>query len=269
MGLPTQLVMVFRSPRYASWHCDVQDHSHKNFERTLWNLLRFRWSTICKDGSIKLLMSFLKRQSLQLSIPALALALTAAATADQHGHDEKSKNHMTMSEQHPLMAVEQLIAVVTPANDSNVQGTVTFTRVANGVEVVAKIGGLGANTKHGFHVHEFGNIVADDGTSAGGHYDNEGHAHGLPGAAERHAGDFGNLESDGDGNAVLKFTVDNITLAGDKNPIVGRAVVVHAKEDDGGQPTGNAGDRIGVGVIGISTVSKALPEVPEEEPMPK
>jgi len=27
---------------------------------------------------------------------------------------------------------------------------------------------------------------------------------------------------------------------------------VHAKEDDGGQPTGNAGARIGQGVIGIA-----------------
>lgn len=34
--------------------------------------------------------------------------------------------------------------------------------------------------------------------------------------------------------------------------ILGRAVIIHAKEDDGGQSTGNAGDRIGAGGIGIS-----------------
>lgn len=36
-------------------------------------------------------------------------------------------------------------------------------------------------------------------------------------------------------------------------------MIVHAKEDDGGQPTGNAGDRIAAGVIGISKDAMAKP----------
>jgi superoxide dismutase, Cu-Zn family len=32
---------------------------------------------------------------------------------------------------------------------------------------------------------------------------------------------------------------------------VGRGVIIHAKPDDGGQPVGNAGARIGFGVIGV------------------
>jgi superoxide dismutase, Cu-Zn family len=77
------------------------------------------------------------------------------------------------------------------------------------------------------------------------------HPHGLPDKENRHAGDFGNLESDQNGNADFKLTVDNISLAGRLNPIIGRGLVVHAKPDDGSQPTGNAGDRIAVGVIGV------------------
>ena len=50
----------------------------------------------------------------------------------------------------------------------------------------------------------------------------------------------------------LDATSDNITVAGEKNPILGRAMIVHAKEDDGGQPTGNAGGRIAQGVIGVA-----------------
>jgi Cu-Zn family superoxide dismutase len=46
--------------------------------------------------------------------------------------------------------------------------------------------------------------------------------------------------------------VDNISVAGTKNPIVGRGVIVHAKVDDGGQPVGNAGGRIACGVIGVA-----------------
>jgi Cu-Zn family superoxide dismutase len=39
---------------------------------------------------------------------------------------------------------------------------------------------------------------------------------------------------------------------GPANPIVGRAVIIHAKSDDGSQPVGNAGVRVGQGVIGIA-----------------
>jgi superoxide dismutase, Cu-Zn family len=47
--------------------------------------------------------------------------------------------------------------------------------------------------------------------------------------------------------------LDNVSVAGMKNPIVGRAVIVHAKADDlKTQPTGEAGGRIGCGVIGVA-----------------
>jgi Cu/Zn superoxide dismutase len=34
--------------------------------------------------------------------------------------------------------------------------------------------------------------------------------------------------------------------------VLGRGLVVHAGPDDGGQPVGNAGARIAVGVIGVA-----------------
>jgi len=37
--------------------------------------------------------------------------------------------------------------------------------------------------------------------------------------------------------------------AGDPSSFLGRAIIVHEKQDDGGQPSGNAGGRIGCGVI--------------------
>ena len=36
---------------------------------------------------------------------------------------------------------------------------------------------------------------------------------------------------------------------GDPSSFLGRAIIVHEKEDNGGQPVGNAGGRIGCGVI--------------------
>ena len=52
------------------------------------------------------------------------------------------------------------------------------------------------------------------------------------------------------------FVPKNVTVAGLKNPIIGRGVIVHAKMDDGGQPVGNAGARIACGVIGVANSGK-------------
>jgi len=145
------------------------------------------------------------------------------------------------------------VAVMQPTAGNDTAGTVTFTPTDDGVQIEARITGLTPNAKHAIHVHEYGDARADDGTSAGGHYNPEGHDHGLPGHADhRHAGDFGNLEADGQGVAGFELTVDNLTIDGERNPVIGRSVIIHAEEDDGGQPTGNAGPRIAIGVIGYA-----------------
>ena len=56
-------------------------------------------------------------------------------------------------------------------------------------------------------------------------------------------------------SATLAPTGLNISVAGAKNPVLGRAIIVHAKPDDGGQPVGNAGARIAQGVIGVAKVA--------------
>jgi Cu-Zn family superoxide dismutase len=76
--------------------------------------------------------------------------------------------------------------------------------------------------------------------------------HGLPESENRHAGDLGNLQADEQGKAHYEITVTNILIAGVKNPIIGRGVIVHAKVDDESQPVGNAGARIACGVIGVA-----------------
>ncbi|MBI3291414.1 MAG: superoxide dismutase family protein, partial [Elusimicrobia bacterium] len=42
------------------------------------------------------------------------------------------------------------------------------------------------------------------------------------------------------------------SLSGSKYAVGGRAVIVHEKADDFGQPVGNAGGRIGCGLIVIT-----------------
>ncbi|MBI5610063.1 MAG: superoxide dismutase family protein [Deltaproteobacteria bacterium] len=145
------------------------------------------------------------------------------------------------------------LAQMQPTAGSKVKGTVKFAEGADGkVTVTAELEGLNPGQQHAFHVHEFGDCSAADGSSAGGHYNPGGHDHGLPDKApKRHAGDLGNLTADKDGKAKLAIVVDNLTV-GKKYAVIGRSVIVHAKTDDGGQPTGNAGGRIACGLIGVS-----------------
>jgi superoxide dismutase, Cu-Zn family len=151
-----------------------------------------------------------------------------------------------------IVDATELVAVLSPTEGNQTTGVITFKPVDKGqVEIEAKLTGLPPNSKHAIHIHQYGDLTSKDGKSAGDHYNPMHHPHALPDKEIRHAGDFGNLESDESGNANFKLTVDNISLAGRLNPIIGRGVVVHAKVDDGSQPSGNAGDRLAVGVIGV------------------
>ena len=154
----------------------------------------------------------------------------------------------------------ELVAVLRPTKGSKTAGTITFTQEGQSVRVKGNVRNLMPNSKHAIHIHQYGDPRGSDGTAAGGHYNPEGHEHALPDKAMRHAGDLGNLEANEQGVARINLVVDNITLMGPKNPIVGRGVVVHEKADDGGQPTGNAGGRIAVGVIGIGNPSYEAPK---------
>lgn len=142
------------------------------------------------------------------------------------------------------------IAVLHSASGSQVMGTVTFTKTGDTVQVVADITGLTPG-KHGFHIHEFGDCSAADASSAGGHFNPMHKPHGAPDAAERHAGDLGNLEADSTGKAHLELKDSMLKLSGE-NSILGRGVIVHEKVDDWSQPTGNAGGRQACGVIGVA-----------------
>ncbi len=199
--------------------------------------------------------------STHLALMTAALGLSISLPALAQDHEQPMTPHKTVKPilPLPLKMVTELIATIQPASGSNVKGSVVFKKVKDGVEITVAVGGLDPGSEHAIHIHEFGNISAADGTSAGSHYNPGGHKHGLPTDKEKHAGDFGNLKADNDGNAKTTFTVNNLTLAGKKNPIIGRAVIIHADKDDGAQPVGNAGPRIGMGVIGVAKVQEFKP----------
>ena len=105
--------------------------------------------------------------------------------------------------------------------------------------------------EHGFHIHE-GESCADEGKAAGGHFNPRQVAHGyLPddGFENAHAGDTGNVEAAEDGTVNWSLEVPGLAIAPGELSVANRAVILHAKPDDFGQPTGNAGDRIACGII--------------------
>jgi Cu-Zn family superoxide dismutase len=153
---------------------------------------------------------------------------------------------------HADSSAAEAVAVITPTKGNATAGTVHFKQLEGGkIQVNVALTGLTPGL-HAMHVHEYGDITSADGTSAGGHYNPEGHQHGAPMAEMRHAGDFGNITADDKGVANVELTFTDVTIAGHHNPIAGHALVIHAKTDDFTQPVGNAGARVGVGVIGIS-----------------
>ncbi|QQE13900.1 superoxide dismutase family protein [Planctomycetota bacterium] len=151
----------------------------------------------------------------------------------------------------PLEEVKIAICVLQPTKGNQAHGIVNFWEDGKDVIVMAEVKGLKPNTEHGFHIHEYGDISMPDGKGTGEHYNPEGHQHGMPDNPTRHAGDFGNLLTDQNGNAMLVLRVSNITLGEAYNPIIGRGMIVHESNDKGTQPVGDAGARIAQGVIGV------------------
>ena len=153
----------------------------------------------------------------------------------------------------PAMAITGKAIIKGTTEGSAVEGWVSFTQTAEGLQVEAQINNVPNPGNHGFHIHEVGDC-SDEGKAAGGHYNPEGVQHGHlahDGHAMAHAGDMGNIVVDETGKAVYSGSLPGISLTGGQFNVNGLSVILHEKEDDFGQPTGNAGGRIGCGIISM------------------
>ncbi len=170
----------------------------------------------------------------------LLLALTAAATLAACGGMRAMPGHT-----HGPAAVAEL----KPTAGNTAAGTVNLRMMDSHVMVMGEVRGLKPNQEHGFHIHEKGDCSAPDGSSAGGHYNPGGSAHG-PQTAPHHAGDLPSLKADANGVAKLHFPIVGVAIGSGSADIVGRGLIVHAQPDDyATQPTGNSGARIACAVI--------------------
>lgn len=164
------------------------------------------------------------------------------------------------AEQGPAAAADvevptDAVAVLIPTAGNDVRGVVYMQRQGEAIRIRGKVINLSPG-KHGFHIHQYGDLTSPDGTSAGGHYDPHGHPHGGPDDQQHHAGDLGNIEANEGGVATVDLTVQDLAL----HFVIGRALVVHQGEDDfKSQPSGDAGPRVALGVIGFANTESPAP----------
>lgn len=170
-------------------------------------------------------------------VAAIAVACLLASTSrvDAQDHDHEKMEMPTFG-----------IAVLTPTQGNKVRGVLRLTQQGDELRIQGRVNNLTPG-EHGFHIHQFGDARGPDGMATGGHYNPGGHDHGALGA-KSHAGDLGNITANADGVAQVNIRTTNTKL----HFVLGRAFIVHADKDDlTTQPTGDAGARVAVGVIGI------------------
>ena len=136
--------------------------------------------------------------------------------------------------------------------DTTVTGTARFNEENGKVKMTLEITvPKKANQSVAVHLHEHGSC-GDMGKEAHGHWNPTKVNHGKWGGDNFHRGDIGNVELDSEGKGKIEMETDLWTVTGTDSTksILGKAVIVHGGVDDfKTQPTGNAGSRIGCGVI--------------------
>lgn len=175
--------------------------------------------------------------------------------ADQAIAEARQQAEEAMAQARPLAedVPQKAVAVLHPTEGNDAAGTVVFTPAGEGgLRVATDVSGLTPG-EHGYHIHLYGDCTAADGTSAGTHFNLDGSSLNPPEDIDRITGDLGNLEAGGGGEATHETVID-ASLTGPKS-IIGRAVIVHEKPNDPGEPPiGAAGSRQACGVIGIAKV---------------
>ena len=191
---------------------------------------------------------------LKLSVAAsllLACERKQDAVAVVNDASPATDGYVAKSELDPNLANNRIgNAVIEPLKDSGINGTVLFDNEGStGYQARITLSGLAPNAIHAIHIHENGSC-ADSGKAAGGHFNPGRHEHGKPTEETVHFGDLGNIRADA--NGMVDTTVTKALtpeLAQNIAAMQGRAVILHANEDEFTQPTGDAGDRVACGII--------------------
>lgn len=197
----------------------------------------------------------LLNRSLFLSIVALASGLILSCNNDGDSKKTEDTTTTTVSSADNTNTSGTQTAVATLSGteaDTTVEGTATFTEEGTGntkLDLSVTVPKM-ANKTVAVHIHEHPDCGMM-GKNTHGHWNPTNKPHGKFGTGDFHSGDIGNVTLDANGKGTLTMDTDLWTIGGDSTKnILNRAIIVHSGVDDfKTQPTGNAGSRIGCGVI--------------------
>lgn len=172
-----------------------------------------------------------------------------AETSTEDNMEDTSALTTNVGEGNGTMA-EAVLSGTQP--DTTVSGSVRFNEENGRVKMMLDITvPKKANQSVAVHIHEHGDC-GDSGKEAHGHWNPTGVNHGKWGAEPFHLGDIGNVMLNAEGKGTMELDTDLWAISGSdttKN-ILNKAIIVHSGTDDyTSQPAGNAGSRIGCGVI--------------------
>lgn len=194
-----------------------------------------------------------KLRAFSIVLASSVLFMACNSTGDTNSKTDKDSLVATSSDTSKMNGdMKHAQATLTGTyTDTALSGTAMFDQMNDKVKMVLTITVPSkANQSVAVHLHEHGEC-GDMGKDAHGHWNPTNQKHGKWGSESFHAGDIGNVKLDADGKGSIELETNLWTIGGDSTTnILNRAVIIHGGVDDFvTQPTGNAGGRIGCGVI--------------------
>lgn len=190
-----------------------------------------------------------KLLTLLVALPMFAL-LSCGSGEDT---DETDTDSVVVTEGNDAQGGGQAVADINGTHsDTTVTGTVMFTENGGKVKMMLNITvPKKAGQSVAVHIHEHGDC-GDMGKDAHGHWNPTNQKHGKWGEGSFHLGDIGNVNLNGEGQGTMEMETDLWTIGGTDTTrnILSKAIIVHSGVDDyTSQPSGDAGNRIGCGII--------------------
>jgi Cu-Zn family superoxide dismutase len=227
---------------------------------TTYNSSFYKTNSLFKKSIMKKSISFLNQPMATRPLLLLTVALASSliiscnnSSDTKTTEDSAANTTTTISPAENTSGTQTAVATISGTKaDTTVEGTATFTQEGTGnvkMELSVTVAKM-ANKTVAVHIHEHPDC-GDSGKNTHGHWNPTNQAHGKWGSAAFHAGDIGNVTLDANGKGSTTIDTNLWSIGGDSTKnILNRAIIVHSGTDDfTTQPTGNAGSRIGCGII--------------------